>query len=264
MRSWTISRRLIGVLVVLIGGLWLASAVIAAISIRHEIDEVFDSSLQETAQRILALALDDLGEHEEDGEEGRQLSDPFPAAKHSEHLHYQVRDAQGHLILRSHDAPAEPLAAPLKRGYFDGSGWRYYTEPSADMRLYVQVAEVPEERRGAIRAVWLGLAAPLVALLPLAALAIYWTVRRTTRPILDVQRQIGLRDGEHLDPINAYGLPGELTPIINDMNRLLERLKAALDAERSFAANSAHELRTPIAAARAQAEIIADSLRESP
>jgi two-component system, OmpR family, sensor kinase len=265
-KPWTISRRLIGALVVLIGALWLASAVLAAISIRHEIDEVFDSSLQETAQRILPLALDDLGEHkeEDDEEEGRQLADPFPAAKHKEHLHYQVRDARGHVLLRSHDAPAEPFAAPLKRGYFDGNGRRYYTEPSPDQSLYVQVAEVPEERQSAIRAVWLGLATPLVGLLPLAALVIYWTVRRTTRPILDVQRQIELRDGEHLDPIDAYALPGELTPIINDMNRLLERLKAALDAERSFAANSAHELRTPIAAARAQAEIIAEGLRQSP
>ena len=73
-----------------------------------------------------------------------------------------------------------------------------------------------------------------------------------------------MRDGEHLDPIDPHGLPGELTPIIQDMNRLLERLKPALDAERSFAANSAHELRNPIAAARAQAEIIADSLRNRP
>ena len=118
--------------------------------------------------------------------------------------------------------------------------------------------------KSAISAVWLGLGAPLLGLLPIAALVIYWTVRRTTRPILEVQRQIRMRDGEHLDPIDPHGLPGELTPIIQDMNRLLERLKAALDAERSFAANSAHELRNPIAAARAQAEIIADSLRNRP
>lgn len=264
MRPWTISQRLILTLSILIGGIWLAGVVTAALAIRHEINEVFDSSLQETAQRILPLALDDLGERDENDEEGRQLTDPFPAAKHREHLHYQVRDARGRVILRSHDAPAEPFPAPLKRGYFDGDGRRYYTEAPSARSVYVQVAELPEERQGAIRAVWLGLGAPLVGLLPLAALVIYWTVRRTTYPILEVQRQIRMRDGEHLDPIDPHGLPGELTPIIQDMNRLLERLKLALDAERSFAANSAHELRNPIAAARAQAEIIADSLRNRP
>jgi two-component system OmpR family sensor kinase len=265
MRPWTMTRRLIFALVLLIGGLWLAGVVIAALSIRHEIDEVFDSALQETAQRILPLALDDLDEHRErDEEEGRRLIDPFPAEEHREHLHYQVRDARGRVILRSHDAPAEPFAAPLKRGYFDHDGRRYFTEASPDGNVYVQVAELPKERQEAIGALWLGLAAPLFGLLPLAALVIYWTVRRSTRPILDVQRQIGMRDGEHLDPLDPHGLPGELTPIIHDMNRLLERLKAALEAERSFAANSAHELRNPIAAARAQAELIAAGLKGSP
>ena len=261
MRPWTMTRRLIGALVLLIGSLWLVGVISAAILIRHEIDEVFDSALQETAQRLLPLVLDDLEEHED---EERQLSDPFPAAKHKEHLHYQVRDAAGRVILRSHDSSAEPFPAPLKRGYFDANGRRYYTEASPDMRVYVQVAELPEERQEAVRALWLGLAAPLIGLLPIAALVIFWTVRRTTRPILDIQHQIGMRDGEHLDPIDPHGLPGELTPIIHDMNRLLERLKAALEAERSFAANSAHELRNPIAAARAQAELIAAGLRGSP
>lgn len=261
MRSWTMTRRLIGGLVLLIGALWLVGAVIAAIAIRHQINEVFDSALQETAQRLLPLVLDDLGEHHHDD---RRLSDPFPAAKHKEHLLYQVRDAAGRVILRSHDAPAARFPAPLIRGFFDASGRRYYTEAAPDMRLYVQVGELPEERQEAVAALWLGLAVPLLVLLPIAAFLIYWTVRRTTRPILDIQRQIAMRDGEHLEPIDACGLPGELAPIIEDMNRLLGRLKVALEAERSFAANSAHELRNPIAAARAQAELIAARLCGSP
>lgn len=267
MRPWKISRRLIGALVALIGGIWLVGVSIAAISIRHEIDEVFDSSLQETAQRLLPLAVDDLDEHgerDEDDEEGRQLADLFPAAEHQEHLHYQIRNAKGHVMLRSHDAPIEPFPAPLRRGYFEDDGRRYFTEVSPDTNVFVQVAELPGERREAINAVWLGLGAPLLGLLPIAALVIYWTVQRTTRPIIEVQRQIGMRSGENLGPIDPRGLPDELAPIIHDMNRLLERLKAALEAERSFAAFSAHELRNPIAAARAQAEVIAASLRGSP
>ena len=114
MRSWSMSRRLVGILVVLIGGLWLVGVSIAAVSIRHEIDEVFDSALQETAQRLLPLALDDFYRHENDQEEEeRELADPFPAEKHKEYLLYQIRNAQGHVLLRSHDAPIEPFSAPL-------------------------------------------------------------------------------------------------------------------------------------------------------
>jgi two-component system OmpR family sensor kinase len=260
------SRRLIGALAALIGAIWLVGVGIAAISIRHEIDEVFDSSLQETAQRLLPLAVDDLDEHGErdEDDEGRQLADLFPAGEHKEHLHYQIRNARGQVILRSHDAPMEPFPAPLQRGYFEDDGRRYFTEASPELNVFVQVAELPEERQHAINAVWLGLGAPLLGLLPIAALVIYWTVRRTTRPIAEVQHQIGMRSGDNLEPIDPRGLPGELAPIIHDMNRLLERLKAALEAERSFAAYSAHELRNPIAAACAQAEVIAAGLRGSP
>ncbi len=265
MRPWRMTRRLIAILVLLIGGLWLIGTGIAAVSIRHEIDEVFDSALQETAERILPLALNDIASRrDEEHDEEEQLPDPFPAAERKEHLYYQVRDGAGHVILRSHDAPAEPFPAPLEDGFYDHGARRYFTQGAADKSLYVQVAELPEERAEAIRTLWLGLALPLLGLLPMAAFAVYWTVRRTTRPILEVKREIGKRSGENLAPIESHGLPEELTPIIHDMNRLLERLKAALEAERAYAANTAHELRTPIAAARAQAELLASSLRGSP
>ena len=264
MHAWSMSRRLIGVLVVLIGGIWLVGVGIAAVSIHHEIDEVFDSALQETAQRLLPLALYDLYGHEDDDEDERELADPFPAEEHEEYLLYQVRNAQGHVLLRSHDAPAEPFPVPLKRGYFDAEDRRYFTEGSRDGTLFVQVAEVPKARQEAVTALWFSLMSPLLGLLPVAAFVVYWTVRRATRPITEVQRQIAKRSGENLDPIEPQGLPVELTPIIEDMNRLLERLKAALDAERAFAANSAHELRNPVAAARAQAEIIVEALRDTP
>jgi two-component system OmpR family sensor kinase len=265
MPRWTMTRRLIVSLVVLIGALWLIGVGIAAISMRHEIDEVFNSALQETAERLLPLALDEVEEHgERDKEDGRQLSDPFRAEGRKEYLHYQVRDAKGRVIVRSHDAPIEPFPAPLESGPFYEKGRRYFTVASPDAGVYVQVAELPGERQEAITALWIGLAAPLLGLLPIAALVIYLTVRRSTRPILEVQRQIGMRGGEHLEPIDPRGLPDELAPIIHDLNRLLERLRAALEAERSFAANSAHELRNPIAAARAQAELISASLQGGP
>lgn len=265
MPRWTMTRRLIVSLVVLIGALWLIGVGIAAISMRHEIVEVFNSALQETAERLLPLALDEVEEHgERDKEDGRQLSDPFQAEGRKEYLHYQVRDAKGRVIVRSHDAPIEPFPAPLESGPFYEKGRRYFTVASPDAGVYVQVAELPGERQEAISALWIGLAAPLLGLLPIAALVIYLIVRRSTRPILEVQRQIGMRGGEHLEPIDPQGLPDELAPIIHDLNRLLERLRAALEAERSFAANSAHELRNPIAAARAQAELISASLQGGP
>jgi len=181
---------------------------------------------------------------------------------HEEFIHYQVRDASGQILLRSHDAPKTAFDVPLKRGFFDDGHRRYFTEWSADRTIVVQVAEMPEERAEAVQALWLGLLIPLAVVLPLAAVAIHWTVGRTTLPIKRVQQELALRDGAHLDSLSGEGLPGELMPFVTDVNRLLSRLNAALESERAFASNSAHELRNPIAAARAQVGVLASELTD--
>jgi two-component system OmpR family sensor kinase len=67
------------------------------------------------------------------------------------------------------------------------------------------------------------------------------------------------RDGRNLEPISQQGVPEELEPVVRNVNRLMQRLKAALEQERSFSANCAHELRNPLAAATAQAELLVDA-----
>ena len=257
MRPWSMKRRLLITLTGLIGVLWIVGVTASAVMMRHEIDEVFDSALQETAQRILPLAADDLHERRDRDDERleRHASDD-----HTEYLLYQVRDASGRVLLRSHDAPAAPFGAPMTRGYFDDGDRRYFTEFSEDKSLAVQVAELPEERAEAVRALWFGLLAPLLAVLPLAALAIRMTVKQTTEPVQKLQEELKARDGTHLAPLDGEGLPEELTPVVSDVNRLLSRLSSALESERAFASNSAHELRNPIAAAQAQADLLAASV----
>ena len=262
MPTWSMSRRLVMTLTGVIGVLWLVGVTYAALSIRHEIDEVFDSALQETAQRILPLAIDDLGRRGErnDGGSGRLTS--LADDDHEEYIHYQVRDASGRVLLHSHDAPEQPFVAPIKRGFFDDGHRRYFTELSRDKSIAVQVAELPKERHEAVRALWSGLLVPLLIVLPLVAIAIREMVKHTTKPVRDIQQEMRKRDGANLAALDAHGLPEELTPIVEDVNRLLVRLNSALEAERAFAANSAHELRNPVAAAHAQASLLAAGIAD--
>jgi two-component system OmpR family sensor kinase len=95
---------------------------------------------------------------------------------------------------------------------------------------------------------------PLLALVPLNALAIWLAVRSAIKPVLRLSGDIAVRSGQNLAPIDISDQPGELRPIAEAVAKLLERLRAALDAERTFAANSAHELRTPIAGALARTQ----------
>lgn len=90
--------------------------------------------------------------------------------------------------------------------------------------------------------------------------ATHRVVARATRPVNELRDAISTRDGSNLEPIELDGLPTEIASIPGSLNTLLDRLKLALQAERELAANSAHELRTPLAGAIAQMELLAGQL----
>ena len=260
-QRWSISRRLVLVLTAGLGLLWLGAAALSTFATMHEINEVLDSALQETAQRLLPLATYDITEHEEEG--GHPIGDDAPG--HEEYLIYQIRDAAGRVVLRSHDAPLEPFPIPLVAGFADHDDRRFYTEISGESGYAIQITEVSAHRTETMLDSLFFLAAPMLLLLPLAGVTIFWTVgRSTTAPIRAMREAIRARSGSNLDMIPDDGMPVELAPIVKDVNRLLERLALALAGERAFAANSAHELRTPVAVALAQLQRLSAELGSSP
>jgi two-component system OmpR family sensor kinase len=103
-----------------------------------------------------------------------------------------------------------------------------------------------------------------MVLLPLGMLATWWLVSRATAPVARLGDAIAERDGTNMTPILMEDLPAELAAIPGSINTLLERLTASLQAERDLAANSAHELRTPLAGALAQTEVLVSELADSP
>lgn len=259
--AWSLSRRLSGALILGITALWIVAVLSAVVVVQDEMEEVFDSAMQEMAQRLLPLAMDDL--RDDDGD-SREIDHTTDVPEHEEYLVYQLRNASGRVLLRSHDAPAEPFPVPLRAGFTDTEGWRAYTERTVDGRLYIQVLDRQAHRREALLEFVVWLVAPLALLIPLAGLIIVYVVRRVLAPIAGVREAIRERGGSDLAPIPGDGMPMELAPIVDDVNRLMRRLAKALESERSFAANSAHELRTPVAAALAQLSRLAEELRGSP
>jgi two-component system OmpR family sensor kinase len=93
---------------------------------------------------------------------------------------------------------------------------------------------------------------PLIFLIPISLVGVWWVIKRSLRRVVQLQQSIEVRGGGDLSPVAVERLPEEFEPIMISVNRLLERLRRALEAERSFTANSAHELRTPLATALAK------------
>lgn len=137
---------------------------------------------------------------------------------------------------------------------------KYEIDEAFDQALLANATQLDEKMRFAesmehrVHAFWETLRwlfLPMIAFLPILTFAVHRIVRRELKPVQQLTAQIGERGGQNLSALkDEAGFPSELITIVDSTNRLLERMDAALDVERSLAANAAHELRTPIATAR--------------
>ncbi len=230
--------------------LWVVTSLITTATIRSEIDEVFDSSLEETAQRILPLAIQDLLEREDDGTELLITT----LREHEEFLTYVVRDKKGRVLLRSHDADVQDFPRYERNGFVRTSTHQLYYDSALRGEFTITIAEPLEHRTELARQTLLALGLPLFILLPLTLVLIWLLVHLMLRPLRGFQAGLASRDGNDLTPVGTGDLPDEITPVAEAVNALLARIQRTLEAERSFAANAAHELRTPVAAALAQTQ----------
>lgn len=258
--QWRLSLSLAAVVSIL----WLVAVLAAGVIVRNETDKVFDSALQEVAQRVLPLAYIELLNRDE-GAGAHTTSQMVPAVDpHAETITYIVRDAGGRVLMQSHDAVPEAFPADLRPGFHDGPGLRLYTESAIQGTVFVTMAEAVGHRQEAVLKAIAMLVWPLVALLPISILGVWLLVAWSMRPVLDWQREIEARGRGNLAPVNASDLPSEIAPIATSVDRLIARLRRALEAERSFTGNSAHELRTPIAAALAQTQRLIAEAKDPP
>ncbi|HAC29933.1 MAG TPA: two-component sensor histidine kinase, partial [Marinobacter hydrocarbonoclasticus] len=230
--------------------LWLLGVTASGLVAQHEMNEVFDSALEETAQRILPLAVTDILNRENGA--GNQKA---PALKdHDEYLTYLVRDEHGNILLQSHDADPGVFSTIPAEGFSDTLTHRLYGVSAVSNTIYLEVAEPLAHRRESALEAGLALLMPLMVLIPVSLVGVWWIVRLSLRKVVDFQQDIESRGAGDLSPVVEKHLPREFEPIAIAVNRLLERLHRALESERSFTANSAHELRTPLATALAKVQ----------
>ena len=248
----SLAGRLVASLILVTVAFGLVAAVTGSITLHREINEAMDNSMQEAARRLLPLVIDDLFGREV-SQSPRRLAEAV-SDDIGGRLIFQVRDGSGRVLLHSYNAPAEPLTAELAQGFSEAAGWRIYTEPAVGGTIFIQVAELDARRNEETFEAATGFLIPMVILIPLSALVAWLTLARFLRPIATLRGEISARHGDNLAAIRTTELPSELAAIAKSVNSLMRRLHMALEAEKEFTANAAHELRTPIAGALAQTE----------
>ncbi len=243
--------------------LWLVFGVVSYRVARTEAGEMLDGQLAQTGHLILAQMQYTSGKD-------RVLHQLIPLNAPEIHpyeqsLEFQVWDAQGQLWLHSDNAPTTPIAHRV--GYADIHNakqlWRMLALWSPDHHYQVQVAEPVKDREEvafdmATHSLW-----PMVLALPLLAGLIYLAVKQSMKPLDNVALSVIARSKNNLEPIATVTAPREARPLIDALNNLFERLASALEFERRFTADAAHELRTPLAAIKLQAQVCQISQDES-
>ena len=249
----TLYYRLSAVLVFL----WLGVVVSVAAVIKYETGEVFDSNLQETAQRILSLAVRELKLIENTDQPAR-----IEPVQHDEYLTYQIFNRWGEMLIRSDSAPLIPFTVPSQIGFYEQDKQHFYVDTIGGGDYWIKLAERRGHRESTLWAITERLLLPLAALLPLVIWLIGLSIKSVRRSINQLDQELSKRSSKDLHPIDLVSLPSELLGLAESANKLMERLKSALEAERNFAANSAHELRTPIASAMSQLDVLREELSD--
>jgi two-component system, OmpR family, sensor histidine kinase QseC len=224
----------------------------------EEMDELSDGRLVQAARTISAL----VGRDEAQAmlNEG-SLTVPVQkkamrrlngqVATHETEVGFQVFDAQGRLVLTS--ANLTRLPAPTSgTSHFEDlqighHPWRVFTLIEQPGGLIVRSAERYDSRHEIADALWLDHGLPLLLGLPLLAVVVGWAVRRGLRPLVGLARALSMREPGSREPVSLDHAPLELQPVLSALNGQLERQEDALERERRFSADVAHELRTPLA-----------------
>ena len=246
----SIRRELLLVLLAAVAVTWIATTVVSYFDARHELDELLDAHLAQSASLLVAQI-------------GREASEID--VEHAPQLHrygrrvaFQFWERGTVLRLHSANAPSSRLS-PTTDGFsdvdLDGKQWRVFSGWDADRRFLVQVGERLEVRDEVVTKIAKNLLWPLLVALPALGLLIWAGISRATRPLRLLHRQLEGRAPDNLAALDLGDVPAEVAPLVASLNRLFDQVRVSMDNERRLTADAAHELRTPLAALRAQAQV---------
>lgn len=258
----TLQRRLILAVLVAVGFAWTLTSALIYLSTQEEINELYDTAMVRMAQQMQAvLPLINVGAVPQPPANGPAPGDADLG---------DIGDAGlGDLAIAAWRPGGEPLhidpdgdrlpRAPQIKGFtdttIDGVPWRLYYLDDPVEGWRVCVGQLLPEREELIVSYLQAQVLPWIFGLPLLMALVIWGVRLSLRPLRALSAAIAARAPGDPAPLELEAVPPELTPLVGAMNTLLHRVSALIEHERRLTADAAHEMRTPLAALKAQWDV---------
>ncbi len=251
----SLKSRLFLILVAATSLIWLAATCLIYVGATREVESVLDARLQEAARMVLSLASGNgVGAAQKDGNSGQAPE----ILNYERQLSCQIWSLDGRLVARSSGAPNESLSdkrAGFSERHINGETWRVYTAEDTARGVRVLVGDRLGLREHLVEEIIKGLLAPLLLTIPLLGLLIWASLSRGLRPLQALAQELGRRNADDMSPVETGTIPAEIRPVISSLNNLFLKVLDAMRHEREITAFAAHELRTPLAGLRTQAQI---------
>jgi two-component system sensor histidine kinase QseC len=261
----SLRRRLLLYLISTTVLVWAAAAILSYNDSRHEVEELFDAQLVQSAKALLLLSSHELYEQlafesQQDDGHGHSLAEQIVtgAHKYEQSVAFQIWINRERLAVRSSSAPIGHMSHKLN-GFSDetlgGKQWRVYSIEDPKGNLLIHVGEQYDRREQLSASITLRLLTSVLLALPVMAAVIWFAIGRAMVPLNRIAAEMGARSLDRLEHLDVEPVPEEAKPLVDALNSLFDRLQAAVENERRFTADAAHELRTPLAALKTQTQV---------
>ena len=255
--SYSLRKRLIAAILGISVFIWMVSLGVIVTVAWYETSEVFDDALKEGARLALVLGTSMQSQGALAGTLPREASEPTKLR-----IYYQIVSDDGRVLQRAERAPDKPFSADLNASkrylnvWVDGELWRVYVLRAKGQNFQVQIGQQWEKRSEVLGEMAQNLAWPALFLLALLGAFCWLAIRKLLAPIEVTAQRIAAKSAQDLSAVSVAQEPRELQPIVLAFNGVLARLDRALQGERRFTADAAHELRTPLAALRMRIQLM--------
>lgn len=260
----SIRMRLLLLLTIGFAAAWIAAAWFTHIEAQKEVDKLFDAQLAQSAQVLLGTTSHELQERAESDDEGDDGKEQV-VHEYEQKLAFQIWSGSS-LLMRSTAAPSVAFAngaAGYSEVDLNEKPWRVFTRWDRRHEFMIQVAEPLARREELARHIAFRMLLPILIAFPVLALLIWFAVSGGLRPLQKLKQEVKQRAADRLEPVQMTGVPDEVAPLAQALNDLFARLRHAFESERQFTADAAHELRTPLAALKTQAQVAMRSMDET-